>query len=202
MIEDILKKYIRHGTITSVNSDNTARVQFSDLDNLVSYNLPILVHNAGKNKQQSPPDIGCCAVCLMLPTGDSDGFVLGCYYDTKNTPPVTDLSKKMHWSFDDGTIIEYDTKAHKLLVDVKGSIEGKATTSAVIECPDITLKGNVKIMGTLQVMLGDVIVASVGAGDLTINGKITSTKSISITGGDLNVTGNIKATGTVKGTNI
>lgn len=207
-MEEILKQFIRHGIITSVLTNNTARVQFPDLDGIVSYDLPILVPNAGKNQNQTPPDVGCSAVCLMMPTGHSDGFILGCYYDGQKSAPIGSLSKKLHWTFEDGTVLEYDVAKHQLFADVKGAIEAKATTTSTLQCPTINLKGNVFIDGTLQVTIGGTTVAAVGAGNLEINGKISSSKDITIKGGDLNVTGNvtasgnIKATGTVSGSNL
>lgn len=208
MLEEILKKYIRYGIITSVNKNNTARVQFTDMDGLVSYDLQILVPNAGQNKNQSPPDVGCSALCLMMPTGHSNGFILGCYYDGKKTAPVNSLDQKLHWTFSDGTILEYDTKKHQLLADVKGSITAKATTKSTLNCPNIILTGNVLINGTLQVNIGGTTVASVGAGDLKINGKIETTQDITIKNGKLDVKGDIttqgkvSASGTVHGSNI
>lgn len=59
-----LKQLIRWGVIVSVNKNNTARVQFSDIDDIVSYDLRILVNNANKNKYQAPPDVGCNALCI------------------------------------------------------------------------------------------------------------------------------------------
>lgn len=205
-----LKKIIRWGTIVSVNTNNTARVQFSDIDNIVSYDLHILVSNANKNRYQSPPDVGCNALCIMLPTGHSDGFIVGTFYNAKNPAPIDSLNQVLHWSFEDGTILNYDTSTSTLTADVQGPVEIKtastalvdAATSATVRCPDIQLQGDVTITGNLTVVAGGAVVAEISSQKMAITGEISTTNSISVNGGNLNVTGNITATGRVTGENI
>lgn len=205
-----LKKIIRWGTIVSVNTNNTARVQFSDIDNIISYDLHILVNNANKNRYQAPPDVGCNALCVMLPTGHSDGFIVGTFYNTKNPAPIDSLNQVLHWSFEDGTILNYDTSTSTLTADVQGPVEIKtastalvdAATSATVRCPDIQLQGDVTITGNLTVVAGGAVVAEISSQKMSITGEISTTNSISVNDGNLNVTGNITATGRVTGANI
>lgn len=205
-----LKQLIRWGTIVSVNKNNTARVQFSDIDNIVSYDLHILVSNANKNRYQAPPDIGCNALCIMMPTGHSDGFIVGTFYNAKNSAPIDSLNQIMHWTFEDGTVLDYDKSTSTLTADVKGPVDVKTTsnalvdaaTSATVKCPDIQLHGDVTITGNLTVVAGGAVVAEISAKKMAITGEISTTNNISIKDGDLNVTGNITATGCVKGSNI
>lgn len=177
-----LKQLIRWGTIVSVNKNNTARVQFSDIDNIVSYDLHILVSNANKNRYQAPPDVGCNALCIMMPTGHSDGFIIGTFYNEKNEAPINSLDQLVHWEFEDGTILDYDKSTSTLTADVKGPvnviadsenrrINNTRTTeigsSSMLTCPtvsivsaetvtvkspDINLAGNVTISGDLTVI--------------------------------------------------
>lgn len=205
-----LEDLIRWGTIVSVKPDNTARVKFDDLDDLVSYDLRILVPNANKTKFQMVPDVGCQALCLMLPTGDADGCILGVFYNEQISAPISSLDQVLYYQFEDGTVIEYDKGKHKLTANVKGdaditadkTITADAKEKATVKAPDIELNGNVKIKGTLDVIIAGVTVAAIGGGKLSITGAIDSTNSITIKGGDLSVTGNITATGTVSGSNL
>lgn len=205
-----LKQLIRWGTIVSVNKNNTARVQFSDIDNLVSYDLHILVSNANKNRYQAPPDVGCNALCIMMPTGNSAGFILGTFYNATNQAPIDSLNQVMHWTFEDGTVLNYDKSTSTLTADVKGPVDVKTTSSAMVDaattatvkCPDIQLKGNVTITGDLTVVAGGDTVAQISSKNMAITGKITSTNDISIKNGNLSVNGNMSATGTVSGSNI
>ncbi len=67
------KGIIRIGKVSSVDKIKiTARVIFNDLNNLVSAPLPIL---GTPNKWL--PEIGTFVVCVYLPNGESDGFIIG-----------------------------------------------------------------------------------------------------------------------------
>lgn len=204
-----LKQLIRWGVIVSVNKNNTARVQFSDIDDIVSYDLRILVNNANKNKYQAPPDIGCNALCIMMPTGHSDGFIIGTFYNEKNPAPIGSLDQVMHWTFEDGTVLDYDKSTSTLKADVKGPVDVKTTstayvdaaTNATVKCPKIDLIGDVTITGNLTVIAGGAVVAEISSQNMKITGKIASTNDIS-TSENITANGNITATGTVSGSNI
>lgn len=204
-----LKQLIRWGVIVSVNKNNTARVQFSDIDDIVSYDLRILVNNANKNKYQAPPDVGCNALCIMMPTGHSDGFIIGTFYNEKNPAPIGSLDQVMHWTFEDGTVLDYDKSTSTLKADVKGPVDVKTTsnayvdaaTNATVKCPKIDLIGDVTITGNLTVIAGGAVVAEISAQNMKITGKIASTNDIS-TSKNITAKGNITATGTVSGANI
>lgn len=89
----VLKNIVRVGTISSVNAkDRTARVNFADKNNLVSGALKILktpplvtVKNTSLPEEHghevtiSPwlPSVGDLVLCIYLPNGESDGFVIG-----------------------------------------------------------------------------------------------------------------------------
>lgn len=205
-----LKQLIRWGVIVSVNKNNTARVRFTDMDSIISYDLHILVSNANKNQYQAPPDVGCNALCIMMPTGHSDGFIVGTFYNSSNPAPIDSLNQVMHWTFEDGTILDYDKSTSTLKADVKGPVNVKTTstamvdaaTSATVKCPKIQLEGDVTIKGDLTVISGGEIVAVISKEKMDITGEISTTNNITISNGDLNVTGNINATGTVTGKNI
>lgn len=73
----------------------------------MSYDLRILVNNANKNKYQDPSDIGCNALFIMMPTGNSNGFIIGSFYNEKNLTFIGSLDQVMHWTFEDCTILDY-----------------------------------------------------------------------------------------------
>lgn len=85
---------MRVGTVSSVNTENrTARVNFVDKNNLVSGPLKILKNQPfvavkktlvveeehGHEVTISPwiPTVGDLVLCIYLPNGESDGFVVG-----------------------------------------------------------------------------------------------------------------------------
>lgn len=131
---------IRVGIISSVNpAACTARVAFEDRSSVVSFDLPILVRGSLQNKDYWLPDPGEQVVCLFLPSGNAQGFILGSIYSAKDKPPVTDGNKR-HIAFIDGTKIEYDRVTHTLTIDAKGPIN-------IIAAGDVTVTGDVTADG-------------------------------------------------------
>lgn len=125
-----LKNIIRVGIVSSINPTKaTARVAFEDQSSLVSYELPVLVWGSLKTKDYWMPDPGEQVLCLFLPSGAAQGFILGSFYSEKDKPPVTSKDKR-HITFPDGTVIEYDSASHKLLIDAKGPVEVKTSDTA------------------------------------------------------------------------
>lgn len=93
-----LENMVRIGTVSSVNAENrTARVNFADKNNLVSGELKVIKNppnitvkeielTYGTETQEhtheiiiSPwlPSVGDLVLCIYLPNGGSDGFVMG-----------------------------------------------------------------------------------------------------------------------------
>lgn len=125
---------IRVGRVSSVDPVTcTVRVAFDDKDDLVSYDLPVIVPQTLKNKDYLIPDVGEQVVCLFLANGLAQGFCLGAIYSEEDTPPVSSPDKR-HVSFSDGTSIEYDRSTHTLTIQAVGPI-------------NITAAGNVNVIG-------------------------------------------------------
>jgi len=123
----MVKNLIRVGIVSSVDESKcTARVAFEDRSAVVSYDLPILVRGSLNNKDYWLPDPGEQVVCLFLPSGNAQGFILGSSYSAKDTPPVNDKNKR-HISYSDGTLIEYDQATHTLTINAVGVINIVAT---------------------------------------------------------------------------
>ncbi|WP_198468971.1 phage baseplate assembly protein V [Acetomicrobium sp. S15 = DSM 107314] len=113
---------IRIGIVSSIDAEKgTARVIFDDLDNLVSYNLPILFPATLKNKAYHMLDIGEHVVCAFLDNGLEKGVILGAIYSGPDAVPIAD-SNIWHLSIPGGAAIEINRATHELvIVDSFGS---------------------------------------------------------------------------------
>ena len=136
-MDPILKNLIRVGNVTALNAaKHQARVVFEDKSGEVSFWLDVLVKNSYKNKDYGMPDIGEEVVCLALPNGNAQGYIIGSVYSEEDAPPVDDIDKR-HVTFEDNTEVEYDRKAHILTVKIT-----KPTGSVHVIAP-----GNVVVTG-------------------------------------------------------
>ena len=138
-LEVVVRQMIRQGIVTSVQADKgTVRVKLPDSGNITSKPLPVLFRRTLANKAYDLPEIGEQVVCLFLPSGLEQGFVIGCPYSEKDPVPVKDPDK-LHYAFPDGSAFEYDRKAHKLILDIKGDVALTATGSVTINGKTIHL---------------------------------------------------------------
>jgi phage baseplate assembly protein V len=103
---------------------------------LVTDFLPVLCPRACEDMQYDLPDVGDQVLCLFLPYGLEQGFVIGAMYG-KQAPPVQS-GDKWHRKFKDGTWLEYDREQHKLVANVQGNVEITATGNV-----DAKVEGNV-----------------------------------------------------------
>ena len=130
----------KQGEVYSVNAvKHTCRVTFPDQDG-VSSDLPIMVSGGTRNRKRDLPQIGDQAVIALIAPSLSDGVVLGFTYNEKDEPPDGDENIDST-TYPDGTVISYDSKAHKLTIDCKGD--------ATINAEVINLNGEVIINGKL-----------------------------------------------------
>lgn len=130
----ILKNLIRVGRVSSVNpAACTARVAFEDRSDVVSYELPTLVSGSLQAKEYWLPVPGEQVLCLFLPSGNAQGFIVGSIYSEKNKPPVASATKR-HITFPDGTKLEYDWNTSTLSINAAGAI-------------NIVASGNVNVIG-------------------------------------------------------
>lgn len=114
-VAQILRDYIKVGTITSIDpAKHTARVVFPEDDNATSYDLPVICRNTYENHDYAMPDVNEDVLCIFLPNGHEDGFILGSFYAGDVKPPTVLHDQRMV-VFQDGTIIRYDRgDAHAL----------------------------------------------------------------------------------------
>ena len=112
---------LRFGHVTEYDpSRHMARVNFPDVG-LISYWMPVLVHNSLKNHDETHLDIGEHVACMISGQGAEMGIVLGAFYDDKNPPQVKDSDTRAV-TFDDGSKITYDRKGHSLVIESVGDI--------------------------------------------------------------------------------
>lgn len=180
-MDPMLKNLIRVGKVSSVNPDNcTVRVAFEDQANVVSYDLPVIVRGSLETKDYWLPVPNEQVVCLFLPSGNAQGFVLGSIYSLTDTPPVTDGNKR-HVAFPDGTTVEYDCSASKLTIDAKGEVEitaAKIIKVDAAESVEVTTTGEAKVIAdtaSITAPKGVTISASDASGTgVSIVGKSSS----------------------------
>lgn len=142
-MDSIVRSLIRLGRVSSVNAaEATARVVFEDRDNMVSYDLPVIVANTLKNKDYCLPDIGESVVCIFLPNGLARGFVLGAVYSETDRPPVSSPDKRQV-RFADGAVVEYDRQTGTMTVCTPGKIN-------ITAAQGIHLAGNVSVSGNIH----------------------------------------------------
>ena len=198
---------IRIGEVSSIDpAKGTARVAFDDEDSMVSYDLPVLQRNTLENHDYWMPDIGEDVVCLFLPTGSEDGFILGSFYADEIKPPASTEDIRMV-EFADGTKVSYDRSSHELKATIDGT-EIKADRNTV----DITGAKTVNVESANAINIKSaVIILTMGGTTMRLDGgnAVIDTTDITFTGnaringnmyvdGDTNVHGDIKASGTIR----
>lgn len=140
---------VRFGKVSQINKEKqTVQVLFEDLDGTTSNDLPIIYPHTLKNRVVKLPEINEEVVCIFS-EGESDGCCIGSYANDSMRPSTIE-----RFEFEDGTVLQYDTVAHHLLADIKGT--------ATLKSEHIILQGNV----TLE-------------GDMVINGSTTMNGSVS-----------------------
>ena len=126
MDTNFIKNIIRIGRVSSIDvNTNTARVAFSDKDDLVSGNLMIV--NRGS----------MVVLCLMLPNksgqGLNEGFIIGSFFSKEDEPQERSADVRAI-KFGDGTVIKHDRKSGSLTVNAIGDI-------SIIAAGTLTIRG-------------------------------------------------------------
>ena len=167
-VQDVLAQTIRVGFVTARQPEKM-RVQVELRDTvtqpLSSTWLPVLCPRASGDLAYDLPDVGDQVLCLFLPYGLEQGFVVGAMYG-KASPPVSS-GDKWHRKFSDGTVLEYDRAAHKLTAQVQGDVSVSSAASLTLMAPAMQLGGTgggttqAAMQGTFRLKNGDIIVGGV-----------------------------------------
>ncbi|MGG1638234.1 phage baseplate assembly protein V [Paenibacillus sp. NRS-1760] len=113
-----MKNLIRAGRVSTVNAKTCAvRVVFGDIDNLVSKELPLLLH-AGNYVL---PEVGQRVLCVFFGNGVSEGLCLGTFYTDEDTPPTVLPSNRGVW-FPDGSHVYHNSLTGVLHVMAAGRV--------------------------------------------------------------------------------
>jgi phage baseplate assembly protein V len=188
ILSEKVHNMVRAGTVSAVDeAAGTVRVAFADRDGTVSYNLPVLVPQTKANKDYWIPDVDEQVLCVFLPRGMEQGFVVGALYSEADKTPVADQDKR-HLLFSDGTWLEYDRAAHKLTANVQGDVDLLATgkinvqadgdiiaeskTKTDVTAPQVNIHGNIFLDGPLTQGGGPEGDGSTLIGDVTVDGDV------------------------------
>lgn len=119
-VRNFLTGTVRVGEVKKIyDKEHRVRVLFHDLQlngqKVLSWKLPVVVPSSWKDMAYWLPCIGDYVLCLFLPFGREQGFVLGGYYADPEPRPVIDRNK-FHMRWEDDTWIEYDKDIHEFNV--------------------------------------------------------------------------------------
>lgn len=212
-IQAALRDLFRVGLVVSTAPGNgTVRVQFPDVDNVVSYDMQVLFQKTHQDKAYWMPDIGELVPCIFLGNGPEAGFVLGAVYNGADGVPVASQDK-CHIKFKDGTTLEYDRAEHVLKADVQGraeitttedisaeagttidataadTINATAGTSASITAPTIFVNGILMVQGQ-----GGKGTTAKLTGNFEIVGNLAVTEAVDV-GGSVGIGGSLSTAG-------
>lgn len=152
------RELVKVGEVSSVDYEKgTARVVFDDEEGFVSNDLQVLQRNTQENQDFWMPDVGEDVVCLFLPNGMEDGFIVGSFYADEITPPESGENKR-YIKFKDESEIEYDWEKHRLFarvgktqVEVTGnSVHISGAENVKVSVPNIEFVGDLKVSGNIS----------------------------------------------------
>lgn len=123
-----------------------ARVRIPQAHDIITDFLQILVTGAGEEYRNFTE--GTLVACL-LDENYEDGWILGPLYPDSRQFDDGD-ERLFRRTFPDGTMIEYDAKAHRLKAEVKGSAEIKVSDGATID-GEVEITGNLAVKKALSV---------------------------------------------------
>jgi len=141
-MDNQIKNLFRVGTVSAIDEENQlVRVAFDDLDDTVSAWLPILPRGAYQDDEYWLPDPDEQVLCLFMPTGNAEGYVLGSVRGTTNAPKAGAQGRR-YIKFSDGTTVQYDRSSSTLTVDCVGTVNITAASGVAI-IGDVTVSGSV-----------------------------------------------------------
>lgn len=192
---------IKVGEVSSIDpARGTARVVFDDEESLVSYDLPVIQRNTLETKDFHSPSVGEDVLCLFLPSGPEEGFILGSFYAGEIKPPESTKTRRTT-VFEDGTVVQYDMAAHRFTILIDGTSIVFDRASGTITVPDAyvvncaTAVVNAKESMTINTPTTNI------TGALNVSGLITGKGGLAVSGGSggaaATVTGTLKTTGDV-----
>lgn len=137
MDTNIISRLVRLGRVSSINIENmSARVIWSDMDDSVSDELPIVTPGCQKSKIYWMPEIDEQVVCLMLPNtsgkGSNDGFIIGSFFNEVDRPVKVGAGIR-RIDFGDGSFIQHNRDTGNLDIFATGNITINGKTVSINE---------------------------------------------------------------------
>lgn len=127
---------IRYGVVAEADYEKAlVRVSLQEGELLTDW-IPWWTLRAGKDRFWWAPEVDE-VVLLLSPSGElATGLVMPAGFSNQNQP--ADRETVQRTVYDDGTIVEYDREAHKLLVDATESSGDVVVKSAnvIVECSE------------------------------------------------------------------
>ncbi len=198
-----LSMVIRIGEVTATNPGaHKVSVTFDDDDGQTSGELPVIVPNTIDNHDHAMPDVGEDVLCIFLPTGTEEGFVLGSFYAGNVQDPESSQDVRAT-KFKDDTRIAYDRLSHTYTIDIDGTHIKADQQKIEMESPQqihlTTQQLLLTIGGTTMKLTGSS--AEIDTSNITFKGNMDVTGTLH-TSGNISTAGGVNATGAVHGSNI
>ena len=138
---------IRIGQVSSIYPEQgTCRVAFGDMQDdgtpLVSAPLRILYHRTVDRQDFTMPAVGEHVLCVFMPNGYEEGFVIGSFYTSASNLPSRGYDGIYSTAYSDGTEVRYDMNEKALTVHSAGDL----TITAAGDI-NINATGNVRVAG-------------------------------------------------------
>lgn len=193
IVDDDNKAGLLFGYVSAVDAATCRiRVRLDDRDGLETHWVHVPQRNTHDNRHRSLPDLGG-HVAIMMSANGVEGVYLGAIYSDAAPPPITDHDTE-YVRFQDGTVVSYDRKENKLLVDCVGVVEiitadsalVKAGTSVTLETPETIVTGRLTVQDGLRIFGGSEGSTVAVTGDISIQGNIDATGSIMDAAGNSN----------------
>lgn len=189
---------LKFGFVSALDATtHRVRVKLPDLDDLETYWLPVLCLRTRRDRVEHLPDVGD-HVAVLLDQNGEDGLVLGAIFSARDPAPGggPDITAAR---FADGTVVEYDRAAHRMLLSVRGPVEVVAdgpvsitapsvhvtAQSVTIDSPQVTVTGKLTVGNGIAVSGGDGAAATI-SGNVAVEGSISASGSIMDAGGNSN----------------
>jgi len=176
----------KQGIVTE-SKPGFARVQFEDIDGLVTDWLPVLHMKTLSDQAVWTLDAGEHVSCIMDEYMES-GCILGAFYSDADVPPVSSADK-FRIQFRDGGSFEYDRSNGAMTVICKGVVDMTADGDVTVKAPKVTLDtpdtictGNLLVMKLLTYQGG-----MAGSGGEGATAKIQG--NVEVTDGDVTADG-------------
>lgn len=144
------------------------RVVFPCEGNNTSYELFVLCRNSLKNKDYNMPDVGEDVLCIFMPDGSEDGFILGSYY-AENLEKCSISQDERKVKFSDDTTVTYNRSSHSLdIVIGPTSIHADRSVINIKTQQSVTIQTK-----TAQIIADDINLQASGAINLNAASSIT-----------------------------